>query len=456
MSTLIQTPVVHDESSHEYMPMSPGAQVPASIIPVSDADGNLLEKTDDGLFVNHPVTVSADDNNKLTTGSDGGAKLDLRDIVSPASGNIVRVAKDGGLYAPSIEVSQDADNLLGYGKDKGITLAAGDVLSNTGGNLLHVGEDNKITLTQDDLRNETVVSGDEGNLIRAGVSDQGAYLDADSILSNDANNALSIGNDGRVMLRKQDVSATAIVSEEGGNFIRASALDGGSYLDASGVLSSDGGNLLERGGDGKVKLTRDALDIPPTVSADNGNLLHPGVSDQGAYLNADGILSNDANNALSIGSDGRVMLRKQDVSATAIVSDEGGNFIRPSNLDGGAYLDAAGVLSLDEGNALARGTDGKIFLNKDSLHIPPTVSTDEGNLIRKGVGDGGAYLDTDSVLSNEEGNLLFVSPVDHRVMLKRDDLHIPDEVTPVSGEYGNVIREGLDGGSYLPWDFGTM
>ena len=95
-------------------------------------------------------------------------------------------------------------------------------------------------------------------------------------------------------------------------------------------------------------------------------------------------------------------------------------------------------------------------MTREALQIPPAVSTDDDNLLRVGVADSGAYLDSDSVLSNEAGNLLSVSPVDKRVMLRRDDLGIPEEVPTVSADDGNAIVAGSDGGSYFPYDFGTM
>lgn len=348
MGKTIQTPLVHDAGRNEHTPMSPGAVLPVSVVPISATAGNMLKAEDEGLLVEKFPVVSSDKGNVLTPGSDGGALLDLRDVVSPASGNIIRTAKDGGLYAAATDISKDADNLLGYGKDKGISLSAGDILSNDRGNLLHVGPDNKLALTREDMAEVTVVSRDAGNLIQAGVADHGAYLDANGILSNDANNALSIGSDGRVILKKHDISTSAIVSEEGGNFLRASTLDGGAYLDASGVLSHDKDNLL------------------------------------------------------------------------------------------------------------AQGTDGKVVMTREALQIPPAVSTDDDNLLRVGVADSGAYLDSDSVLSNEAGNLLSVSPVDKRVMLRRDDLGIPEEVPTVSADDGNAIVAGSDGGSYFPYDFGMM
>lgn len=134
------------------------------------------------------------------------------------------------------------------------------------------------------------ISAEKGNAleVRGGkmyVPDMSAT--ADGLISKDDGNKLKLGSDNGLF-----VSQT-VVSVDADNLVIKGS-DGGALLTPNDVLSNGHPNLLTIDPvDGKIILTKENIqDNLPVISADEGNLVHPG-SDKGVYLSMKDILDGD-------------------------------------------------------------------------------------------------------------------------------------------------------------------
>lgn len=181
------------------------------------------------------------------------------------------------------------------------------------------------------------------------------------------------------------------------------------------------------------------------------------VSEEGLKVSADALVSDAADNRL-VAQDGKLYvapITAPEASAEALVSDAEDN--RLVVQDNRLYVAPVEVpdptpgelVSADEGNLLGVGLDGKLAVKPENLPKQSVVSTDEANILREGT-DGGAYLDGNDLLSNGDINLLTISEVDHKIILRKKD--VLANMTVVSDDPGNLIGTGSDGGVYMSKD----
>lgn len=111
-------------------------------------------------------------------------------------------------------------------------------------------------------------------------------------------------------------------------------------------------------------------------------------------------------------------------------------------MDDGLAVYARDLVSAAEDNALTE-RDGKLYVPDKKT---PVVSKDEDNLVIKG-SDGGALLTPNDVLSNGHPNLLTIDPVDHKIILTKEN--IQDNLPVISADEGNLVHPGSDKGVYL-------
>lgn len=167
--------------------------------------------------------------------------------------------------------------------DDGLAVYARDLVSAADDNAL-TERDGKLYVPD---KKTAVVSKDEDNLVIKG-SDGGALLTPNDVLSNGHLNLLTIDSvDHKIILTKEDIQDNIdVISADEGNLIHPGS-DKGVYLsmkdildriDFSKLLSSDSDNVLRLGADGKLKVV--------VVSADRDNLLVAGT-DKGAYTPLD-------------------------------------------------------------------------------------------------------------------------------------------------------------------------
>lgn len=151
-----------------------------------------------------------------------------------------------------------------------------------------------------------------------------------------------------------------------------------------------------------------------------------------------GVSGSGAPNILQVTDDGLAVYARDLVSAAddnALTERDGKLYVQDKKTM------AASLVSKDADNQLRTGSD-------DALFVPPvTVVSGEGdNLVIKG-GDGGALLTANDVLSNGRPNLLTIDPVDHKIILTKED--IQDNLPVISADEGNLVHPGSDKGVYL-------
>ena len=111
-------------------------------------------------------------------------------------------------------------------------------------------------------------------------------------------------------------------------------------------------------------------------------------------------------------------------------------------MDDGLAVYARDLVSAADDNALTE-RDGKLYIPDKKTIV---VSKDEDNLVIKG-SDGGALLTPNDVLSNGHPNLLTIDPVDHKIILTKEN--IQDNLPVISADEGNLVHPGSDKGVYL-------
>ena len=383
---------LYDEKTHK--PAQEGDQLTPASVPVSKAEGNVLKTSDDGLGVS------------------------VNDIKSPASDNAIKIASDGGLFVdtPVIpEVSKDRFNYLRYGNDGNFFVGSSDVLSNLDTNLLHASSDGRVILTASDLVDGSVlakfISSEKDNVLHTGSDGKLAVTRVG--ISAETGNYLTYGSDGKYYVSGRNILSTSdtnILHTNSESKITLTAGDVASSGVAPLLVSSDDGNGLDIGSDGKLAVT---LPKEATVSADKGNYTRKG-SDGGFYTGGNDVLSNADENILHISPvDDRVILTKEDLLhlglAAALLSKDANNAIVLGS-DRGLYTSGSNLTDDSRDNLLDVTDKGKISLDKSVLRdyvnsFIRVVSTDSGNLITAG-SDGGAYASADSLRSTDSLNLI--------------------------------------------------
>ena len=432
------SPIVYNELAKTHSPANSDVVISPKHIKVAEDSKNLLKNSAAGLSVTVADIVSEDAGNKLREGADGrlyGAATEASELISARDDNQITLGADDKLYVapPTGEevLSQEKGNLLRFGNDKGVLVRGQDLLSNNGENHIVVDPtDGRLTYTPD-------------------------YED---VVSKTRDNALSVGEDGRVFLSKADLchcqmevpDSVTVVSKDYGNMIQPGR-DSGAYLSE---LTVEG-------------LVQDYMRLQPVkhVSAEPDNLIEAGRDDL-AYLSPESV-ADSVDSALDSGS-------------VNVVSDDEGNMVTAR--DGGrAYLDPSvvdaridnklsnydldvKVVSDDPKNVLTEGSDEGAYLAEDAFHRMFTiVSRDMDNLLSDG-DDGGAYLSKASVLgtltvvSKDAGNLV-IAGSDNGAFFDRNSIstYVKATITAgnsgvTSGDRGNLLEEGIDGGAKLTHD----
>lgn len=197
---------------------------------------------------------------------------------------------------------------------------------------------------------------------------------------------VTVGPDGRQHIVAQQGSVIEVsyipVSTEVGNLLKSDAL--GLTVQAKDMVSATAGNLLTVGLDGKLVV--EPQELPDFVSKQEGNYARYGV-DKGVYVDGNDILSNAVNNLLTISpTDGKVQLTEEALkdagigADVTIVSTDAGNILSIGT-DKGAMLQAQDVAVGMAGNGLTiePGT-GKLTINADYLADGATIVDNNGKL----------------------------------------------------------------------------
>ena len=222
------------------------------------------------------------------------------------------------------------------------------------------------------------------------------FINKETLISSDADNQLKAGTDGNLFVppaEQQPIDPATLVSAEAGNTL-TTAVDGKLFVPAPAtpdvptpaeLISTDLGNSITTGTDGKL--------IAKAVSTDANNLIKRG-GDNGAHLTGSDIISSGTEeNLLSVNAvDHRVQLPTAKVveiidhkiADVHIVSTDADNKLSVGS-DGGAYYSGADAptvtagegikvrdseVSVVYGHGLAvNETTNKLYVNEEDLDI---------------------------------------------------------------------------------------
>ena len=194
------------------------------------------------------------------------------------------------------------------------------------------------------------------------------FINKETLISSDANNQLKAGTDGNLFVppaEQQTIDPATLVSAEAGNTL-TTAVDGKLFVPAPAtpdvptpaeLISTDLGNSITTGTDSKL--------ISKAVSTDANNLIKRG-GDNGAHLTGSDIISSGTEeNLLSVNAvDHRVQLPTAKV--VEIIDHK---------------LDDLHIVSIDADNKLSVGSDGGAYYSGADA---PTVTAGEGIKVRDG------------------------------------------------------------------------
>lgn len=196
------------------------------------------------------------------------------------------------------------------------------------------------------------------------------------------------------------IDKSALVSKKDGNIL--TSVDDGLYaaastIDPQSLISSDSDNALTTGNDKKLKVVTPATDPKSFISQDLDNDLTVDASGKLKVAVTDvasDIVSNATNNALTQASDKKLFVR--------VVSTDAGNVLTTGS-DNGAFANAHAVVSTATvGNLLkVSSADAKLVVSSADVASEmqsklAIVSTQANNALTVGT-DKGAYLDKDAL-----------------------------------------------------------
>lgn len=284
-------PVIYDEVQHVHTPAPAGSTLAVSYIPISPDSANVLTTDTDGVLLKAADLVSNVAGNLLQVASDKKLSVSFNDLVSSDTGNIITYGTDNKLYAAMGKVLSDkVTNLLKQDASGKVLLEAQDIISTDKGNGISLGSDNKLK--------SIGISEDGCNCLHKG-QDGGLYISAEDIVSHDSMSPFSVCN-GKLYF---DVSfipeAQTIVSPESCNLIQEDN-NGSALLRGKDVISSDAGNYIHDGCDGKVY-----AGYSDVVSALDANLLKDDGSGK-ILLTTNSFLSSSSGNIIALDDSGRM------------------------------------------------------------------------------------------------------------------------------------------------------
>lgn len=246
-----------------------------------------------------------------------------------------------------------------------------------------------------------------------------------------------------------------------------------SALDIPGFLSSDVGNLLTTGTDGKLLQTADVectFRVADLLSEEDGNIVGLSTEDGKLFasqcvLQVADWLSQDVNNGLGLGTDGKFWFDNTldcEINLSNLLSKDGDNAITLSLSDGKLKAVLAEECSVNITNLLSPETDNRIVLNKDDgkLYLPPydcqfdlaaMISSNTWNRLRVNSESGGdgklMVLCEEQVSSIADNRLKTHTAGDHKFYLRPTDL--------ISTDASPGLKLGTDGGLVVDIASGT-
>ncbi len=354
-----------------------------------NASGELVYTNEDADNANVAL-ISTDANNDIAAGSDGGLFLDAvtsetNTTLSLNAGELVYTNEDADNANVAL-ISTDANNDIAAGSDGGLFLDAitsetNTTLSLSAGELVYTNEDAdnaNVALISTDANNDIAAGSDGGLFLDAITSETNTTLslnagelvytneDADNanvtLISTDANNDLSAGTDGRLFVDAITSETNTTLSLNAGELVYTNEDADNANV---ALISTDANNDLSAGSDGRLFLDAVTSETNTTLSLNAGELVYTNEDADNANV---ALISADANNDLAAGSDGRLYMDQTNTS----LSLSAGELVYTNEDADNANVD---LISADANNDIAAGTDGGLYLNVSSVSIAETNTT---------------------------------------------------------------------------------
>lgn len=393
-----------------------GLLVSSSALPqvklLSTQEGNYLRYgNDQGLFVDgNDILSNGDDNLVIIDPTDKKIKL-TREAVAQAAAGSVKV------------VSADAGNALVSGSDGGAYLDASSIdvnvdISTRPDNVLRRDSADALLVSTADIA-AGVVGAAAGNLLTKDSSDKLQVLPSDiasGIRGAASDNLLTVDSTGKLQVLPSAVTA-GVVSPAAGNMLATDAA-GKLLLSSSQLVSADAGNAVVPGTDGKLfvqKVTASGL-----VDANDKILV---VSNTGTTVSTVVSMTYDTTTGLLslLGKNGQ-LVSSVTVQSSGSVLKHAEIVVNPAGQPAGTYLaltfelvdgtestvyadlsalatyTAGSGVSISSGNVISAklaANGGLEFASDGGLKVSASVlepvSVDSGNIISNGA-DGKAFL----------------------------------------------------------------
>lgn len=464
-----------------------------NIITTSAEDGKMTVKTatvqiivDHYVKENNGELISVEAGNILKQGADGKlyVKPEMEDYVAPGDDNLAKVnganqiVVDKNVINNMIEayvppsgalISKDKGNYTVEGTDGGIytpTPKAADFLA-TGDTILRLDENGKAALPQSVIEEiakgtvtpESLVSLRPGNSL--GVDDTNKLFvtavvtDPNVLISGDEGNTLRAGSDNK--LYNPPVTSADLVSKELDNILTTSKVDDKLIIKqqtvvdlvktesdqiAGDLISEDEGNLIVEGDDSKLKVDQNTI----------VNLIKNEAAPSA-------LLSKDANNSLGLGSDGGLFY---DRGVTWTTTDPGVGSPLPKGHLVFVYEEVLETFTITyDGAGAASGVPAATTAQEDSTYTIPVdaIPTMDGGRFLGWENQGHTYQPGDSFIVGSNVTLTAVWQMLTVITYNGDgaDSGVPETATVDRGtEYTIPETVPLKSGfTFAGWSDGT-
>lgn len=220
------------------------------------------------------------------------------------------------------------------------------------------------------------------------------------IKSNDAGNTLTIGTDGGLLFTGGSGSTATLTQNSVTGVITYT--DSNNNQTPVNIISADGGNVLSIGTDGGLLFSGGPNSISTLAqNTGTGVITH---DDGNGNTTAVNIVSADGGNVLTIGTDGGLLFTGGGSGTTSTLTQNTGTGVITHN-DGDGNSSTANVISSDAGNTLTVGSDGGVSFS-GIAHPSATIgsTTPSVNIVNAGTSTNQALSFTiDSANTTDEG-----------------------------------------------------
>ncbi|MDO5986779.1 hypothetical protein Q4Q39_05095, partial [Flavivirga amylovorans] len=397
------------------------------------------------LGVNQTAEVtSIDVGNLITTGTDGGSFIDTAIITTGAAdgtltstGNTVTISG-----TPSNAMFEDVNvevNVAGLTGDGNITSPLGTITIGGDANAL-LGD---ITLDANETSLVVTTDGTASGVALSGTNDHTANI---TLLSTNANNLLSTGTDGGVFIDNTTITTGAAdgTLTSTGNTVTISGTPANAMFEDVNVevnvanLTGDGNissplGTITIGGDanallGDITLEANETSLVVTTDGTASGVALSGTNDHTANIT---LLSTNANNLLSTGTDGGVFIDNTTITTGA----------------------ADGTLTSTGNTVTISGTPANAMFEDVNVEVNVANLTGDGNItsplgtITIG-GDANALLGDITLEANETSLVVTTDGTASGVALSGTNDHTAN-ITLLSTNANNLLSTGTDGGVFV-------